>query len=73
MAESPKRLSMSFFAFYFSPTVVVVVVVNVVVIVVNALAPKTGFDFEEKFSYSERIFLTVKIVLGGKKPDQQKI
>ena len=68
---------MSFFAFYFSPTNVVVVVanaaVNVVLVIVDALAPKTGFDFEEKFSYSERIFLTVKIVLGGKKPDQQKI
>ena len=71
---------MSFFAFYFSPTVVVVVVVNVVnaavnvvLVIVDALAPKTGFDFEEKFSYSEQIFLIVKIVLGGKKPDQQKI
>ena len=71
---------MSFFAFYFLPTVVVVnfvvvvnVAVNVVLVIVDALAPKTGFDFEEKFSYSEQIFLIVKIVLGGKKPDQQKI
>ena len=69
---------MSFFAFYFSPTGVVVVnvvnaAVNVVLVIVDALAHKTGFDFEEKFSYSEQIFLIVKIVLGGKKPDQQKI
>ena len=71
---------MSFFAFYFLPTVVVVnfvvvvnVAVNVVLVIVDALAHKTGFDFEEKFSYSEQIFLIVKIVLGGKKPDQQKI